>query len=162
MDWKKELNKILKNGCTDSNIEDFIEKHPEINENVWDYVFEYNAPVCCKGCKYIQYSGMHPCQNCSRRNTLKDYYVSKENQDFKEEFMMIKNAKFTSVWDGGYEVTTNCKVNMETKEVFDIELAEVNESLDILEKEYVVIDDVEYPVFQLSDITEEDNEFWYE
>lgn len=75
---------------------------------------------------------------------------------------MIKNAIFTSVWDGGYEVTTNCKVNMETKEVFDIELAEVDESLDILEKEYVVIDDVEYPVFQLSDITEEDNEFWYE
>ena len=76
--------------------------------------------------------------------------------------MMIKNATFTSVWDGGYEITTNCKVNMETKEVFDIELAEVDESLDILEKEYVVIDDVEYPVFQLSDITEEDNEFWYE
>ena len=75
---------------------------------------------------------------------------------------MIKNAKITSVWDGGYEITTNCKVNMETKEVFDIELAEVDESLDILEKEYVVIDDVEYPVFQLSDITEEDNEFWYE
>ena len=75
---------------------------------------------------------------------------------------MIKNATFTSVWDGGYEVTTNCKVNMETREVFDIELAEVDESLDILEKEYVVIDDVEYPVFQLSDITEEDNEFWYE
>lgn len=76
--------------------------------------------------------------------------------------MMIKNATFTSVWDGGYEVTTDCKVNMETREVFDIELAEVDESLDILEKEYVVIDDVEYPVFQLSDITEEDNEFWYE
>ena len=75
---------------------------------------------------------------------------------------MIKNATFTSVWDGGYEVTTNCKVNMETREFFDIELAEVDESFEILEKEYVVIDDVEYPVFQLSDIAEEDNEFWYE
>lgn len=75
---------------------------------------------------------------------------------------MIKNATFTSVWDGGYKVTTDCKVDMETREVFDIEMSEVDESLDILEKEYVVIDDVEYPVFQLSDITEEDNEFWYE
>ena len=75
---------------------------------------------------------------------------------------MIKNATFTSVWDGGYEVTTDCKVDMETREVFDIAMVEVDESLDILEKEYVVIDDVEYPVFQLSDITEEDNEFWYE
>ena len=75
---------------------------------------------------------------------------------------MIKNATFTSVWDGGYKVTTDCKVDMETREVFDIEMSEVDESLDILEKEYVVIDDVEYPVFQLSDITEEANEFWYE
>ena len=74
---------------------------------------------------------------------------------------MIKNAKFTSIWDGGYEVTTNCKVNMETNEVFDIEIADV-EGLEILEKEYVVLDGEEYPVFQLSDITEEDNEFWYE
>ena len=74
---------------------------------------------------------------------------------------MIKNGTFTSVWDGGYEVTTNCKINMETKEVFDIEIAYVD-GLEILEKEYVVIDGEEYPVFQLSDITEEDNEFWYE
>ena len=74
---------------------------------------------------------------------------------------MIKNATFTSVWDDGYEITTNCKVNMKTKEVFDIEVAEVD-GLEILEKEYVVIDGEEYPVFQLSDITEEDNEFWYE
>lgn len=31
--------------------------------------------------------------------------------------MMIKNAKFTFVWDGGYEVTTDCKVDMKTREV---------------------------------------------
>ena len=74
---------------------------------------------------------------------------------------MIKNATFTSVWDSGYEVTTNCKVNMETNEVFDIEIADVD-GLEILAKEYVVVDDVKYPVFQLSDITEENNEFWYE
>ena len=34
---------------------------------------------------------------------------------------MIKNATFTSVWDKCYKVTSNCKVNMTTKEVFDIE-----------------------------------------
>lgn len=36
--------------------------------------------------------------------------------------MTIKNATFTSVCDGGYKVTTNCKVNMKTKEVFDTEV----------------------------------------
>jgi hypothetical protein len=76
-------------------------------------------------------------------------------------FCQIREATFTSVWDGGFEITTDCKVNMETNEVFDIEIADVD-GLEILEKEYIVVDDVEYPVFQLSDITEEDNEFWYD
>ena len=57
---------------------------------------------------------------------------------------MIKDATFTSVWDGGYEVTTNCKVNMETKEVFDIESVDVD--VNILEKEYVTVDSVDYSV----------------
>lgn len=60
---------------------------------------------------------------------------------------MIKNATYTSVWDGGYEVTTDCKVNMKTKKVFDIKSADVD--VDILEKEYVTIDGVNYPVFDI-------------
>ena len=32
----------------------------------------------------------------------------------------IKEAEFVSVWDGGFAVATSCKVNMVTKEVFDI------------------------------------------
>lgn len=60
---------------------------------------------------------------------------------------MIKNAKFTSVWDGGYEVITNCKVNMETKEIFDIETVDVD--VDILEEEYVTINDKKYSVFEI-------------
>lgn len=69
---------------------------------------------------------------------------------------MIKNATFTSVWDGGYEVTTNCKVNTETREVFDIEMAEVDDSLDVLEAEFVTIDGIDYAVSN-DDMTE----YWY-
>ena len=69
---------------------------------------------------------------------------------------MIKDATFTSVWDGGYEVTTNCKVDMETKEVFDIEMAEGDDSLDILEAEFVTIDGIDYAVSN-NDMTE----YWY-
>lgn len=68
---------------------------------------------------------------------------------------MIKNATYTSVWDGGFAVTTNCKVNMETKEVFDIETVDVD--VDILEYEYVTIDGKEYPVSN-----DEDTEYWYD
>ena len=57
---------------------------------------------------------------------------------------MIKDAIFKSIWDGGYEVATKCKVNLKTKEVFDIEAA--NPDVDILEKEYVTIDEVDYSV----------------
>lgn len=34
---------------------------------------------------------------------------------------MIVNGKFTSVWTDEGEIKTNCKVNTETHEVFDIE-----------------------------------------
>lgn len=68
----------------------------------------------------------------------------------------IKNATFTSVWDDGIEVTTNCKINMDTKEVFDVEVAYIND-LDILEREYVTIDGVDHPVS-----CNGDTEFWYD
>ena len=77
---------------------------------------------------------------------------------------MIKNAKFTSVWDGGYEVTTDCKVNMETREVFDIEVNNDDniEGLNSLDYEYITIDGEEFDVLNkdLDDVGETD--FWYE
>lgn len=74
--------------------------------------------------------------------------------------IMIKNATYTSVWDGGYEVTTNCKVNMDTKEVFAIEVSDVDADwLEVLEEEYVTIDNVNYSV---SRDVNEDTEYWYE
>lgn len=72
---------------------------------------------------------------------------------------MIKNATFTSVWDGGYEVTTNCKVDMETREVFDIEMREVDESLEHLDNEYITIDGDNFDVFSIDEV--EDMNFWY-
>ena len=69
---------------------------------------------------------------------------------------MIKSAAFTSVWDGGYEITTGCKVNMETKEVFDIEKVDID--ADVLEYEYITLDGNEYSVSR----DKEDTDFWYE
>lgn len=81
---------------------------------------------------------------------------------FGFEIEGIINATFTSVWDGGYAVTTDCKVNMKTKEVFDIKITDENaDSFDVLEREFITINNQDYPVFQSSDITEEDDEWWY-
>lgn len=61
---------------------------------------------------------------------------------------MIKNAKFVSVWDGDTNVITSCKVNMETKEVFDIERADKEglATLNTLDAEYIDIDGEIHPV----------------
>lgn len=78
MDWKEELKNLIEKGCSDSDIEDFLNKHPEINgRKIWDYAYEYNAPAECKGCKHIQMKGMMPCINCKRRVHLKDYYEAR-------------------------------------------------------------------------------------
>ena len=76
----------------------------------------------------------------------------------------VKNATFTSVWDGGIEITTNCKVNMKTKEIFDVEKynGEDLESLDSLEEEYVTIDGERHDALNTSDFTNiGESDFWY-
>ena len=72
---------------------------------------------------------------------------------------MIKYAEFVSVWDGGYEVTTKCRVDTETLEVFNIESSENVDGLDVLEREYVVIDGEEYPCYEKDEACED--EYWY-
>lgn len=77
--WKEEVKTIIEKGCTDSDIEDYLEVHPGCNKKeVWDYVYEQDAPKGCRGCEYIQMSGLYPCNACVRQKSLKDYYKRKE------------------------------------------------------------------------------------
>ena len=75
---------------------------------------------------------------------------------------MIKLAKFVSIWDNDYEIITNCKVDLSTKEVFNIEISKDVENLEHLEKEFVIIDDEKHEVFNkdLYDVDTSIN-FWY-
>lgn len=70
---------------------------------------------------------------------------------------MIKEATFTSVWDGGIEITSNCKVNLETKEVFNIEKVDVD-GLENLEREYITFDGEEHSV---SNDKNGETEYWW-
>lgn len=80
-----------------------------------------------------------------------------------EEINGTKEARFISTWEDGIEISSPCLVNEKTKEVYDIEICDnCPENLGQLEKEEVEIDGKRYPVFQGSDITEEDDEYWYE
>ena len=75
-EWKKEIDALISPGnATDSDIEDYITNHPEIDgRDVWNYIPELTIPEECKGCVHIQMSGMYPCNVCKRQNVLADYY----------------------------------------------------------------------------------------
>ena len=78
MFWQEKLEILIKKGCTDSDIEDFISAHTNIKgKDIWEYIYEYDSPVECKGCKHIQKSGTLPCIMCSRKVKTKDFYESR-------------------------------------------------------------------------------------
>ena len=80
MDWKEEISKIVKSGCTDSDIEDYLEAHPDISgQEMWDFVCELRAPEECKGCKHIQMAGTYPCNACHRGKKTKNFYEPSKN-----------------------------------------------------------------------------------
>lgn len=80
----------------------------------------------------------------------------------------IKDATFTSVWDCGFEITTSCKVNTETKEIFDIEMTNSNPDIvEQLDEEYVTIDGIDYRAVtaEYANLYPEEMDeetFWYE
>lgn len=70
---------------------------------------------------------------------------------------MIKEATFVSEWDGGTKIISSCKINTETNEVFDIESVDCD--VDVLNKEYIIIDGTEHNVYPEDEAGT--NEFWY-
>lgn len=79
------------------------------------------------------------------------------------ENLFVKNAMFTSDWESLGEITTNCKVNMKTREVFDIEPAGIDVD-DILIREFITIDGEEYLCGSATSETEgwnEETDYWY-
>jgi len=73
---------------------------------------------------------------------------------------MIRDATFASVWDGGFAITTACKVNMETKEVFDIQVSpDTADMVNNLDEEYVTIEGDKHIV--VSEDMREADEYWH-
>lgn len=61
------------------------------------------------------------------------------------------------------QVCVPCKINMNTKEVFDIADTKENCNNYHLEKLFVLINNTDYPVFSADGLDEDDNEtFWYD
>lgn len=73
-------------------------------------------------------------------------------------------AKFVSIWNNGeYRIETDCKVNTKTKEVFEIEKicdSSILNELQVIDKEFIIIDGIEFRVRQKEEKKPE--EFWYD
>lgn len=53
---------------------------------------------------------------------------------------MIVKAKFTSVWDGGIKVTTDCFFDTTTHKVVESDQVDI-EGVDTLDEQYVTLED---------------------
>lgn len=71
---------------------------------------------------------------------------------------MIIKTKYTQIWNEGDTLSVNCKVNTETKEVFDIELDCIKFS-GVLNAEYVKIDSQMHFVFP--EEAKPSNSYWH-
>lgn len=71
-------------------------------------------------------------------------------------------GKYISVWDGGFEIATLCKINLVTGHVFDIQVEEDNAAIvETLDAEFVELPDgTRHPVCKLSEREEQDCFFW--
>ena len=71
---KEAIIRILNNGCTDSDIEDYCSDNNLSEKAVFHFVANFNAPENCKFCKNVDfYPNMFPCWSCIRRLSV-DYY----------------------------------------------------------------------------------------
>ena len=76
--------------------------------------------------------------------------------------MSIKDAAFVSTWEDGTIIQTPCSVNLDTKEVYNVAFIEPpGSTCDMLEREFVLVDGVEYDVFPAWELGDEDDEFWF-
>ena len=76
----------------------------------------------------------------------------------------IINTIFTSYWDEGYAITSKCKVNLKTHEVFDIEKVDVDGFTDF-QGQQIEINNILYDVVQEDELDEKDKTnpdiYWY-
>lgn len=96
-------------------------------------------------------------------------------ESFMEKFMLVPNetmkyhdeeceATYYSLWDDDILLESECKVNLKTREIYEIEPSGVcGDSLNVLEEEYIEIDDIKAPACRKDELDEDDTfTFWYE
>ena len=91
-------------------------------------------------------------ENSTWEYVVQDYLTKVKNS--------VVNATFISVWDGGTEIASPCKVNTETKEIFDIEKVDTVCDVNVLDGEYIKIGENLYGACRKEDADSTPG-YWY-
>lgn len=113
-------------------------------------------------------SGYHPNENADEVTDMVQFRFYPKENPYDEPshvfaledipaFGGVVNAMYISKWDGGIEIENRCKVNLDTREVFDIERSSVD-GIEVLDGEFVIINGKQYMVFEKSEYDELANE----
>ena len=77
-------------------------------------------------------------------------------------------ASLASVWDGCNEISSDCRVNMDTREVFDIEVVDDDaiEDVEVLDEQHSTILDENFQVYEEAEYkdcnaTDQQQGYWY-
>lgn len=74
----------------------------------------------------------------------------------------IENGTIVFVRNGNEEISLDCKVNMETLEVFDFDLSTVfNKNLHVLNREYLILNGIFWDVYGTSNELKLETDYWY-
>lgn len=107
-------------------------------------------------------STVHGALNALRNQQNESYstMVERLNDANSWDASEIVEATFTSVWDGGRLISSNCKVNLDTREITDIQTVEQAEGLNNLERQFVTIDGEDFDATQF-DERDDQIMYWY-
>lgn len=72
---------------------------------------------------------------------------------------MIKSTTLTAIYDGIKQVEIKCKINTETKEVFDIKVPNIVDNFNYFIGFYFNVNGKLYPIVLKDNV--KDNEYWY-
>lgn len=74
----------------------------------------------------------------------------------------IENGTIVFVRNGNEEIRLDCKVNMETLEVYDFDLGAVfNKDLRVLNREYLILNGIFWDVYGTSNELKLETDYWY-
>lgn len=109
-----------------------------------DFVFKLHGEGEGSGDLWNEYYHNGECEYCPAEIV----YPEPQKIKWDDKCENIVPGTYVSIWDSGFEVRSSCKVNLISKEVFDIEIVNVEDlDCEILTGEFVIFNGLMHEVY---------------